>query len=391
TIVVKNMRDLVFLDPATGAIKQTLKLPARGDEKGDDKPGFSVVGLAVQGARIYATDADSQVRVAVRQEDGVYGWEKPLELGLPEVNGKAHGDGLAFAHNMELWVLSTRGNNVQRIDLATSKVVQTIPVGVAPFTLCFTGPDRSYVSNWGGDPPKENDPQALTSETPVRIDPKTGVANQGTVSVLARAQGEWKQIKTIEVGLHPSGMILGHARRLLYVANANSDSVSVVDTKMDKFVETIACRPEGRLPFGSGCNALALSPDGKTLYVANGTNNCVAVVRLGAPSLEKAEASEPAASHLLGLIPTGWDPGARPGSPAGKKQFVANIKGHGALSQPRPAAKGKNSHDHLGSISIIEVPDDKQLAKYTKEVNANNRLAYSLAGLDKARPDAKPV
>src|SRR5262249_15429345 len=113
TIVVKNMRDLVFLDPATGAIKQTLKLPARGDEKGDDKPGFSVVGLAVQGARIYATDADSQVRVAVRQEDGVYGWEKPLELGLPEVNGKAHGAGLAFAHNMELWVLSTRGNNVQ--------------------------------------------------------------------------------------------------------------------------------------------------------------------------------------------------------------------------------------------------------------------------------------
>ena len=50
-------------------------------------------------------------------------------------------------------------------------------------------------------------------------------------------------------------------------------------------VETIPCRPEGSLPFGSGSNALALSPDGGTLYVANGTNNCVAVVRLGVESL----------------------------------------------------------------------------------------------------------
>jgi hypothetical protein len=37
------------------------------------------------------------------------------------------------------------------------------------------------------------------------------------------------------------------------------------------------------------------------------------------------------------------------------------------------------------------VPDAAQLAEYTKQVNENNRLAYSLAGLDKPRPDAKPV
>ena len=85
TIVIKNMRDLVFLNPATGAIKQTLKLPVRGDEKGDDKPGFSVIGLAVRGERIYATDAQSQIRIAVRQADGIYGWEKSLNLAPPQV------------------------------------------------------------------------------------------------------------------------------------------------------------------------------------------------------------------------------------------------------------------------------------------------------------------
>ncbi len=89
---------------------------------------------------------------------------------------------------------------------------------------------------------------------------------------------------------------------------------------------------------------------------------------------------------MAGLIPTGWYPGAVLLSADGKKLFVANVKGHGSLSQPRPIEKGKNSHDHLGSVSLIDVPDAKQLAKYTEEVHANNRLAYSLAGLEKPRP-----
>ena len=51
-----------------------------------------------------------------------------------------------------------------------------------------------------------------------------------------------------------------------------------------------------------------------------------------------------------------------------------------------------NSHDHLGSVSIIDVPDARRAcAEYTETVNANNRLAYSLAGLEKPRPDAKPM
>src|SRR5262249_61350492 len=92
-----------------------------------------------------------------------------------------------------------------------------------------------------------------------------------------------------------------------------------------------------------------------------------------------------------GLIPTGWYPGAVLVSADGQTLYVANVKGHGSLSQPRPAAKGKNSHDHLGSVSIIPVPDAAQLAEYTRQVNANNRLAYSLAGLERPRDGAQPV
>src|SRR5262249_28607864 len=49
------------------------------------------------------------------------------------------------------------------------------------------------------------------------------------------------------------------------------------------------------------------------------------------------------------------------------------------------------SHAHLGSVSIIDVPTNDQLADYPRAVNANNRLAYSLAGLEKPRPEVKPV
>ncbi|HXG12620.1 MAG TPA: alkaline phosphatase family protein [Gemmataceae bacterium] len=387
TLVVKNMRSLVFIDTATGEIKQTLTAST----------GFSVVGLLVEGDRVYVGDVLNHVRVAERQPDGSYRWGQPIALVVPKVGKGAHPAGMARLSREELAVASTVGNSIQVIDTAEGKVKQVVPVGVAPYMVCPVPPGRVYVSNWGGDPPKEGDLTAPSSGTPVRVDSR-GIANHGSVSVLERIDGQWKQVRTIRVGLHPSGMTVSPGRRFVYVANANSDTVSVIDTQNDEVVETIACRPEARLPFGSGANALALSPDGQTLYVANGTNNCLAVVRLGAKACEATDPGRPAASALLGLIPTGWYPGAVLLSADGRRLFVANIKGHGSLSrrritesEPRPEEKGRNSHDHLGSVSIIEVPDAQQLAKYTEEVNANNRLAYSLAGLEKPRPGVKPV
>ena len=275
TLVVKNMRDLIFIDTATTKIKQTLATPVTGTAK----PGLSVVGLLVAGNRVYTSDVQNNIRVAERQKDGSYKWlDKAIKLQEPAVGGAAHPAGLASLNADEMWVTSTRGNNVQLFDRSTGQVEQIVPVGVAPFTAIRHGPERLYVSNWGGDHPKEGEPQELSSGTPVRVDPRTSIANHGSVSVLAALPGKWKQIRTIEVGVHPCGMTLSAGGKFLYVANAASDTVSVIDTSTDTVKATIACRPEGRLPFGSGCNALALSPDGGTLYVANGTNNCIAVV-----------------------------------------------------------------------------------------------------------------
>jgi YVTN family beta-propeller protein len=406
TVVAKNIKSLVFIDIATAKVKQTLELPhdpylpfnpiaamkkpIDPTGKGHNYPdGFSVVGLLVDGDRAFVTDSQNHLQQARRQRDGRYAWAEAIAVLPPKVGGEPFPTGIARQSVEELWVCSSRGNAVQLVNFKTGEAQQSAAVGVAPYTVVAARQDRVYVSNWGGDPPMDGAPQAVSSGTPVRIDSKTGIANQGTVSVIAPESGRWRQVKSIAVGLHPSGMALSSTGKFLYVANANSDTISVIDTAKDEVVETIACRPEARLPFGSGANAVALAPGGGTLYVANGTNNCVAVVRLGRKASEVAD--RPERSTMAGLIPTAWYPGALALSADGKKLFVANVKGVGALSQPRPVAEGKNTHDLLGSVSIIDVPDDSRLAQYTEEVNANNRLAYSLAGLEKPRPDAKPV
>ena len=390
-VVVKNMADLVFIDLATGKVRQTLSL-ARTSRKKEDKASFGVVGLLVDGDKIYVTDAQQNVRIAERQADGNYAYQDPIKLEKPKIDGVADPAGIAKLSDERLLVTTTRGNNVQVVNLASRKVEQVIPVGVAPYTVVVASPTKAYVSNWGGNAPAKGDPQRPSSGTNVRVDPRTGVANHGTVSVLALEGGSWKQVKTVETGLHPSGMTFSHgSKAFLYVANASSDTVSVIDTATDKVVETIACRPEARLPFGSASNALALSPDGGTLYVANGANNCLAEVRLSATSSAGNVVGRPAKSDVAGLIPTGWYPGAVLLADNGARLVVANVKGQGSLSQPRAVEKGHNSHDHLGSVSIINVPVEAKLAEWTKEVNLNNRLGHSLAGLEKPRADAKHV
>ncbi len=374
SVVVKNMKNLVFIDLASGEVKQTLA----------SRVGFSVVGLVVHGDHVYASDVQNSVQVAVRGKDDIYKWAKPISLTKPRVGKFVHPAGMALMGNDKLLVCSTRGNNVQVVDLKSGKVEAVVDVGVAPYMPCVLNKNRIVVSNWGGDRPRAGDPQSASSGTPIRIDPNTGIAAEGTVSVLEKVNGQWRQTKTIRVGLHPCAIACDGRGPFLFVANANSDTVSVIGLQDLIVRETISCRPANSLPFGSGSNALVQR--GMDLYVANGTNNCIAKLDVAGLSPHA-----PIKTKLLGLIPTGWYPGAVLVSPDESKLIVANIKGHGSLAKRREPEKGKNSRDHLGSISIIDIPESEQLAKYTQQVNENNRFAHSIAGLAKPRKDVRPT
>jgi YVTN family beta-propeller protein len=403
TLVAKNMRNLVFIDAATEVIKQTLALPAAA--KGLSG-AFSAVGLVARDDRIYATDSQNSIRIARRNDKGEFAWDGHITLKAPAVGGAVYPTGMALYGDRHLLVCASRGNELQVINLVSGQIEARVAVGIAPYTPVAVG-EKMYVSNWGGDPPGK-DATHKTSGTPVKTDPRTSVADHGSVSVVTNTDAGWKQSKTITVGGHPCGMAASPKGGFVYVANANSDTVSVIDTAKDEVVETIDCKPDAKLPFGSGSNSVAAAPDSRTLFVANGTGNCVAVVRLGGPAATEAGGGAAESSSVAGVIPTGWYPGAARLSSDGKQLFVANVKGHGALSPRKavakkpdakgegddpapPQSKGKNTHDHLGSVSLIDLPDAEQLKRHTETVNANNRLAYAMAGLEKPRPDAKPV
>src|SRR5450759_4045476 len=172
--------------------------------------------------------------------------------------------------------------------------------------------------------------------------------------------------------LHPDGS-------RLYVANANSDLISVINTQTDQVIKDINPKPMAELPFGSAPNALAISADGKTLYVANGGNNLIAVIDL-------------TADLVKGLIPTGWYPGAVVLSKDGNKLFVANTKGVGTR-QLNPGAKGYKSNDHLGSVSFIPVPSKNVLEEYTVKAATNMRLPgiTQTMNLEKVKEKIVPV
>ena len=75
---------------------------------------------------------------------------------------------------------------------------------------------------------------------------------------------------------------------IVVVANAGSDTLSVIDTRTDQVVETIWVKSSPADLFGASPNALAFNPAGDTLYVANGTQNAIAVVRFPSRQVETA-------------------------------------------------------------------------------------------------------
>src|SRR6266852_4515107 len=204
--------------------------------------------------------------------------------------------------------------------------------------------------------------------------------------------------KYIGVDRHPTAMMLNSGGTRLFVANSDADSVSVIDTTADQEIERVDVRlAEDALP-GASPEAVALSEDEKTLYVANAHSNAVAVVALSenarcGNTTEKMSGA--AKSKILGFIPTGQYPSAV--AVADGKLFVGNGKGtgfepssmrvnnSGRTPNPPNAAfppnKDKNRQGGQysgsivsGNISAVPLPDGPALAHYTQQTMQNDGL-----------------
>jgi YVTN family beta-propeller protein len=359
-LLVKNRNSIDVIRIQDRTILQSLNLIKAGCS-------FTGICLSNDGKQLFVTDAKNQIHVASFDDSRMLKWENPIQLPTPAIGGNAVPGGLALNHQQNKIYVTLSRNNTLGVVNRENGTVDEIPVGIAPYDVVLASDTKAYVSNWGGRQPKEGESTYNTSGSQVLVDPKTGIANNGSVSVIDLTTNQ--QMKSIQVGLHPSGMVLSPDGSKLYVACANSDVISVINTATDEVVEEISVRMKKELPFGSAPNALDISVDGKTLYVANGTDNAVCVIELGQPG------------KITGYIPTGWYPACVLLDEESNLLLVANAKGVGSRNQLTNRG-GYNSHDHLGTVSVIPLPDKQQLAQMTEVVQENNSYIQKLTKND---------
>ncbi|MDP2996254.1 MAG: bifunctional YncE family protein/alkaline phosphatase family protein [Bryobacterales bacterium] len=263
------------------------------------------------------------------------------------------------------YVALSRNNSLAVVDVATRKVRKEVPVGIAPLSVVFSAKaGKIFVTNRGGRRPAAGDTVAPSSGSQVVTDPVTGAPNSGTLSVVDAGD---LSVREVPVGLAPSGLALSPDEKLLAVTNGHSDSVSLLELPGLKRTDVkIPGWPEGVL--GSQPANAVFSPDGRSLYVACGGTNAVAVLGRAGSRWQ-----------VKGAFPTGWFPSALAIDKEGALRMV-NIKGMGNT------ADGKGNYNTLqyeGSLVKVPAPLPSQLAAGMREVRAANEPKFEpLRGVD---------
>lgn len=247
-----------------------------------------------------------------------------------------------------LYVVTKDDNSLYIVDLLTKNIIQQVKLDGEAYT-CLLSSDKKelYISCWGCD------------------------------KLILFNTKERKVAAQIPVGDNPNDICITKDGRFLFVANANDNSVSVINVKGRKIVETLTASLYPDAPPGSTSNGLALSEDGKTLFIANADNNCLTVF----------DVSRPGFSSSKGFIPVGWYPTCV--RVIGKKIWVTNGKGFTSFANPDGPnpAKRRQKVDYQGgvkekevqyigglfkgSMSIIDMPSEKKLSIYSQQVYKN--------------------
>jgi len=293
-------------------------------------------------------------------------------------------------------------------DTETKTLKHSIPVGRYPFGICLS-PDekKAYVANVGMfeysyiKESNEEDAKVKPINYPAFAygseEMTSGIEND-TISI--SGLGDLNAIEAFSVfaidlkdSLNPSvvaKMKTGHlvgalvegipavggsspnsivaTDEYVFVSNGTNDNISVISIEQDSIINTIYLKPDNRIkqfrgviPFG-----LALSPDQKRLYVAESGINAVGVINISD-------------LKVIGHIPTGWFPSKIEVSKDGKKLIIANAKGYGSGPNGGIAFEQKEEGSYIGSlmkgtVQVVDIPNDKQLEKMTKQVISNNFL-----------------
>jgi DNA-binding beta-propeller fold protein YncE len=333
---------------------------------------FYGLAFSPDGKQVYASGGEFDV-VHVWDFDKGY-LHNARKLSVENGKQKMVPAGIALdTAGRELFAAAVWGNAVVRVPLENPDNRTVIPLGVVA-----TKPEKPQ-----GDPPSPPDGRREVDAT-VAEDLGASVAkdNAYPYAVLPDPNGKrlfvslWANAKVAVIDLesnkvsagwatasHPTEMALSPDGKFLYVACANSTQVTVLDAATGATAQTIHCALYPQAPSGNTPNSLCLTPDGQLLFVANADANNLAVFNVADPKEAKP----------LGFVPTGWYPTSVRFNKLDKQVYVAN--GKGLQSKPNPYGanpeRPANTLEYIGSmfkgtVSVIPQPTPANMAAFSK-------------------------
>ena len=329
----QSIQSIQLFDPVKGKIISEKTIPK------------SWLGLAfsADGRWLYASGGNDNLIVKYRISDqGMLKEEDFIKLG-EKWPVKISPTGIQLDdHSNMLFAVTKENNSLYVVDLVTKKT-RSFPLGAEAYT-CLLSKNKAelYISLWGGG------------------------------KILIYNLIKKRITDSIQVGDHPNDLCISGDGHTLYVANANDNSVSVVDIRTRKVLETLDAAIYPGSLCGSTTNGVAISENSHRLYIANADNNCLAVF----------DVSHPGAGKSLGFIPVGWYPTCV--RVIGSQVFVTNGKGFTSLANPtyRPFDTSQANISYqkstvksgyiaglfTGTLSTFKEPTQAELIRYSKLV-----------------------
>jgi len=344
----------VFLATETGVISGTDVPLGAG-------AGFHGLLWTPDGTRLFASVSNGVVQECL-YENGKLTAGRKLEFGG---KGNPRPGGMCLTRDGKtLFVALMDRDCIAELDIASGTATRTLPTQKLPFTVALSPDEKTLIaSNWGGRPVTdedalENGERAESNGAWLVSDPR-GFTATGSVSIIERGSGTTTQLP---VGLHPTALLIDGNRA--FVANAASDSISVIDLTQKSVTATWPLTWGKNRLLGSMPSSLALLPTlggGKVMLVACGGDNAIAEV-------------DAATGKVLGYRPAGYYPmalaipptspllpGLGGGAGGGGRIFALNTKGNGSVRRTVLGQAG-NAHDFQGSISVIDRSSDLKVA-----------------------------